>query len=79
LAEKSTLGSLWPGGESRYFLRITGHPRFTDQPKVINGVSDLMTEVFGDVNGKAARSAVPMPELPFNIPVEVEMILEVSN
>ena len=58
---------------------VNSGPGFVDQPKVVNGFSDLMTEVFGDVNGKAARSAVAMPELPFNIPVEVEMILEVSN
>ena len=51
---------------------------FTDQPKVINGFSDLMVEVFGEAIGKHARSAVGMAELPFNIPVEIEMILEVE-
>jgi enamine deaminase RidA (YjgF/YER057c/UK114 family) len=50
---------------------------FTDQPKVINGFSDLMVEVFGDA-GKHARSAVGMAELPSGIPVEIEMILEVE-
>jgi enamine deaminase RidA (YjgF/YER057c/UK114 family) len=50
---------------------------FTDQPKVINGFSDLMVEVFGD-NGRHARSAVGMAELPMGIPVEIEMILEVE-
>ena len=50
---------------------------FGDQPKVINGFSDLMVEVFGE-NGRHARSAVGMAELPMGIPVETEMILEVE-
>jgi enamine deaminase RidA (YjgF/YER057c/UK114 family) len=56
---------------------VNSTPSFTDQPKVINGFSDLMVQVFGD-RGKHARSAVGMAVLPFNIPVEVEMIVEVS-
>jgi enamine deaminase RidA (YjgF/YER057c/UK114 family) len=51
---------------------------FGDQPKVINGFSDLMVEVFGEEIGKHARSAVGMAELPSNIPVEIEMVLEVE-
>jgi enamine deaminase RidA (YjgF/YER057c/UK114 family) len=51
---------------------------FADQPRVINGFSDLMVEVFGEAIGKHARSAVGMAELPNNIPVEIEMILEVE-
>jgi enamine deaminase RidA (YjgF/YER057c/UK114 family) len=51
---------------------------FCDQPKVINGFSDLMVEVFGEAIGKHARSAVGMAALPNNIPVEIEMILEVE-
>ena len=51
---------------------------FGDQPKVINGFSDLMVEVFGEAIGKHARSAVGMAELPMGIPVEIEMILEVE-
>ena len=50
---------------------------FADQPKVINGYSDLMVAVFGD-KGKHARSAVGMYALPFHMPVEVEMIVEVE-
>jgi enamine deaminase RidA (YjgF/YER057c/UK114 family) len=45
---------------------------------VINGFSDLMIEVFGEAVGKHARSAVGMASLPVNIPVEIEMILEVE-
>jgi enamine deaminase RidA (YjgF/YER057c/UK114 family) len=51
---------------------------FGDQPKVINGFSDLMVEVFGESIGKHARSAVGMAALPMNIPVEIEMVLEVE-
>jgi enamine deaminase RidA (YjgF/YER057c/UK114 family) len=51
---------------------------FGDQPKVINGFSDLMVEVFGEAVGKHARSAVGMAGLPFNNAVEVEMIVEVE-
>ena len=50
---------------------------FSDQPKVINGYSDLMVEIFGD-RGKHARAAVGMNALPGNIAVEIEMILEVD-
>jgi enamine deaminase RidA (YjgF/YER057c/UK114 family) len=50
---------------------------FKDQPKVINGASDLLVEVFGEA-GKHARSAVGMQSLPNGIPVEIEMILEVA-
>ena len=49
---------------------------FKDQPKVINGCSDLLVAIFGDV-GKHARSAVGMQALPNQIPVEIEMILEI--
>jgi enamine deaminase RidA (YjgF/YER057c/UK114 family) len=51
---------------------------FGDQPKVINGCSDLMVEVFGEAIGRHARSAVGMAGLPLGIPVEIEMILEVE-
>jgi enamine deaminase RidA (YjgF/YER057c/UK114 family) len=51
---------------------------FGEQPKVINGCSDLMVEVFGEAIGKHARSAVGMAALPVGIPVEIEMILEVE-
>jgi len=54
---------------------VNDGPGFTDQPKVINGCSDLMGEVFGD-RGKHARSAVGMSGLPSNITVEIEAIFE---
>lgn len=50
---------------------------FKDQPKVINGCSDLLVAVFGE-NGKHTRSAVGVSALPNQMPVEIEMILEVS-
>jgi enamine deaminase RidA (YjgF/YER057c/UK114 family) len=51
---------------------------FGEQPKVINGFSDLMVEVFGE-DGRHARSAVGMGSLPAGIPVEIEMILELKS
>jgi enamine deaminase RidA (YjgF/YER057c/UK114 family) len=50
---------------------------FTEQPRVINGASDLLVELYGEA-GRHARSAVGMQQLPMNIPVEVEMIVEVE-
>ena len=50
---------------------------FTDQPKVANGASELMQDVFGEA-GRHARSAVGVPVLPLDAPVEVEMIVEVA-
>ena len=52
-------------------------PTFGEQPKIINGASDLMVEVFGD-KGRHARSAVGAPALPFNLSVEVEAIAEIE-
>ena len=54
---------------------VNAVPEFEDHPKVINGFTDLMVEVFGDP-GRSARSAVGMGSLPFQIAVEVEMIVE---
>lgn len=50
---------------------------FADHPKVINGASDLMVEVFGD-KGRHARSAVASPSLPLGVATEVEAIVEVE-
>jgi enamine deaminase RidA (YjgF/YER057c/UK114 family) len=52
-------------------------PDFGDQPKVVNGASDLMVEVFGDA-GRHARAAVGMTSLPLGVAVEVEAIFEVN-
>jgi enamine deaminase RidA (YjgF/YER057c/UK114 family) len=51
---------------------------FTDQPKVANGASDLLVEVFGDA-GRHARAAVGVAELPMGAPVEVELVVELSE
>ena len=51
-------------------------PGFNRTPEVINGCSDLLVELFGEA-GRHARSAVGMAELPFDIAVEIEMVLEV--
>ncbi|MFT4566102.1 MAG: enamine deaminase RidA (YjgF/YER057c/UK114 family) [Saprospiraceae bacterium] len=57
---------------------VNSTPDFADQPKVVNGYSDLMVAVFGD-RGKHARAAVGMAALPGNIAVEIEMIVEVED
>ena len=57
---------------------VNAEPSFDDHPSVINGFSDLMVDVFGDA-GRAARSAVGMNSLPLNIPVEIEMIVELKT
>ena len=63
-------------------IKVTGFvasaPGFTGQPQVVNGASDLLTEVFGDA-GKHARSAVGVAVLPMDAPVEVELIAEVGS
>lgn len=62
-------------------VKLTGFvasaPAFTDQPKVVNGASDFMVEVFGD-KGRHARSAVGVAALPFGVAVEVEAIFEIA-
>ena len=55
---------------------VASVPEFTGQPAVINGASELLGEVFGDA-GKHARSAVGVSVLPLDVPVEVEIIVEV--
>lgn len=57
---------------------VNCEPTFKDHPKVINGASDLLVKVFGD-EAKHARSAVGMNGLPFNMAVEIEMIVEVED
>lgn len=76
---RDSLGSL---NKVKRIVKVLGMvnsaPGFTAQPKVINGASDLFVEIFGEAIGKHARSAVGMAELPFGIPVEIEMVLEVE-
>jgi enamine deaminase RidA (YjgF/YER057c/UK114 family) len=55
---------------------VASTPDFTGQPLVANGVSELLGEVFGDA-GRHARSAVGVPVLPLDAPVEVELVVEV--
>ncbi len=61
-------------------VKLTGFvnstPDFTDQPKVINGCSDLMVEVFGEA-GRHSRAAVSATSLPFGVAVEIEAVFEV--
>lgn len=54
---------------------VNSAPGFVEQPYVMNGASDLLEEVFGE-KGKHARSAISSNELPFDTPVEIEIIVE---
>ncbi|MCA9048655.1 MAG: RidA family protein [Planctomycetaceae bacterium] len=76
---RTQLGSL---DRVKRFVKVLGMvnctPDFRNQPKVINGFSDLMVEIWGE-NGRAARSAVGMGSLPGNISVEVEAIIELNE
>jgi enamine deaminase RidA (YjgF/YER057c/UK114 family) len=76
---KNELGSL---NKVKRIVKVLGMVNctedFKDQPKVINGYSDLMVEIFGE-KGKHARSAVGMYALPFNMAVEVEVIVEIEK
>jgi enamine deaminase RidA (YjgF/YER057c/UK114 family) len=56
---------------------VNGVPDFADHPKVVNGASDLLVEIFGD-KGRHARSAVGSGSLPINVAVEVEAVAEVE-
>ena len=58
---------------------VNGAPGFVAIPAVINGASELLIKLFGEVNGKHARTAVGVAELPLNAPVEVEMIVELKS
>jgi|TARA_R110000803_G_C11883875_1_gene310100 enamine deaminase RidA (YjgF/YER057c/UK114 family) len=57
---------------------VNSDPAFTDQPKVVNGASDTMVEIFGDA-GKHARSAVGVASLPLGVAVEIDGIFEIAN
>ena len=57
---------------------VNSAPDFYDHPKVINGCSELFAEIWGPDDGIGARSAVGMGPLPGNIPVEIEVILELK-
>lgn len=57
---------------------VNSAPDFIQQPKVMNGASDLLVEVFGE-RGKHARSAVGMAQLPNNTAIEIEMIVEIEE
>ncbi|MFG6147499.1 RidA family protein [Halobacillus sp. B23F22_1] len=56
---------------------VNSAPGFVEQPYVINGASELLEEIFGE-KGEHARSAIASNELPFNTPVEIEMIVEIE-
>jgi len=58
---------------------VNGAPGFVAIPQVINGASELLIKLFGEANGKHARTAIGVAELPLNAPVEVEMVVQLKN
>jgi enamine deaminase RidA (YjgF/YER057c/UK114 family) len=58
---------------------VNGAPGFVAIPAVVNGASELLIKLFGDVNGKHARTAVGVAELPLNAPVEIEMVVQLKG
>ena len=77
---KRELGGDWDRLEQIVKLQgfVSSSPDFFEQPKVINGASDLFVEVLGD-KGRRARTAVGTNVLPFRIPLEIEMIVKVRE
>jgi hypothetical protein len=64
---------------ARAFGMVNCAPGFNEQPQVINGFSDLILQVFGPDVGAHSRSAVGMAELPFNLPVEIEGEVDLTD
>jgi enamine deaminase RidA (YjgF/YER057c/UK114 family) len=58
---------------------VNGIPGFTAIPPIINGASELFIKLFGEVNGKHARTAIGVAELPLNAPVEVEVLVQLKS
>jgi enamine deaminase RidA (YjgF/YER057c/UK114 family) len=58
---------------------VNGIPGFFAIPQIINGASELFITLFGEVNGKHARTAIGVAELPLNAPVEVEVIFQITS
>ena len=58
---------------------VNGVPGFVAIPQVINGASELLIKLFGEVNGKHARTAIGVADLPLNAPVEVEMVVQLKS
>jgi len=58
---------------------VNGIPGFVAIPAVINGASELLIKLFGEVNGKHARTAIGVAELPLNAPVEVEIVVQLKS
>jgi len=58
---------------------VNGNPGFVAIPPIINGASELFIKLFGEVNGKHARTAIGVAELPLNSPVEVEVLVQLKS
>lgn len=78
-AIKAEIGDL---DEIEHIVKLTGYvnsaPGFTKQPMVINGASDLLVQVFGE-RGRHARTSIGVSELPNDIPVEIDLVVEIAE
>ena len=78
-AIKDCIGDL---DKVKRFIRVIGYinsaPGFTEQPKVLDGASEFLVEIFGE-KGKHARLAIGVAELPVNAPIELEMIVQIEQ
>jgi len=76
---KANLGSL---DKIKSFIKVLGFvastDNFYDQPKVVNGATKFLSDIFGEQVGVGARSAIGTNVLPGNIPVEIELLLELK-
>ena len=57
---------------------VNGAPGFVAIPQVVNGASELLIKLFGEVNGKHARTAIGVADLPLNAPVEIELLVQLK-
>jgi enamine deaminase RidA (YjgF/YER057c/UK114 family) len=58
---------------------VNGIPGFFAIPPIINGASELFIKLFGELNGKHARTAIGVAELPLNAPVEIEVLVQIKS
>ena len=58
---------------------VNGVPGFVAIPQVVNGASELLIKLFGEINGKHARTAIGVAELQLNAPVEIEMVVQLKS
>ena len=64
---------------AKMLVLVAGTDTFYDHPKVANGASELLVDIFGEETGLCARSAIGVNALPGNVPVEIELLIEMKD